>query len=174
MNKFKSFLQVAFIKKWFIWLILIIAGGAFFFLRGNGLPETIEIKKNDFTREVSVVGTVIPSQETNMAFEMSGRVNSIYKKVGDKVFEGDRILSLESSDVQSKLLKAEADYDAEIAKLNKLNNNNSTTDIVSIRNVIRSSYTSADDAIRSKVDQFFNDPNNRFPDVKIYVPKTAR
>ena len=123
MKKIRSFLKAVFIKKWFLWLIAIIAVGVFLFLRGNGLPETVDVKKGDFTREVSVVGTVIPSQETNMAFEMSGRVTAIYKKVGDKVSEGEQILALESGDVRSDLSKAKADYDGEVAQLNKLKNN---------------------------------------------------
>lgn len=171
MNKLNSFLSAVFIKKWFIWLIIIIGVGAFFFFKGNNTIETVEVNKSDFVREVSVVGTVIPSQETNMAFDTSGRVLAIYKKVGDTVYEGEQILSLESQDVRSELLKAQADYDGEVAKLEKLKNNNSTSDLTSIKNEIRNSYTVADDAIRSKVDQIFDDPNSRFPETKIFISK---
>ncbi len=169
MNKLNSFLNAVFIKKWFIWLIVIVAVGAFLFFKGNGQTETVEVKKSDFTREVSVVGTVIPSQETNMAFEMSGRVTAIYKKVGDKVNEGDQILSLESGDVRSDLLKAKADYDGEVAQLNKLKNNNSTTDLTSIKNEIQNSHTVADDAFTIKTSQLFDDPDSRFPSLKFSV-----
>jgi len=169
MKKIKSFLKTVFIKKWFLWLVLIIAAGAFFFLRGSGLPEIVEVKKNDFTREVSVVGTVIPSQETNMAFEMSGRVTVIYKKVGDRVNEGEQILALESGDVRSDLLKAKADYAGEVAQLNKLKNNNSTTDLISIKNEIQNARTVADDAVTTRTGQLFNNPTLRQPDLKFFV-----
>jgi multidrug resistance efflux pump len=153
-------------KKWYILVAVVVAGGSLFLFNKNGDYETVEIKKSEFTKEVSVVGTVIPSQETNMAFEMSGRVTAIYKKVGDRVNEGDQILSLESGEVRSDLLKAQADYDGEVAQLNKLKNNNSTTDLTAIKNEIRNSYTVADDAIRTKTDQFFKDPDSRFPELK--------
>jgi len=173
MKKIRSFLKAVFIKKWFLWLIAIIAVGVFLFLRGNGLPETVDVKKGDFTREVSVVGTVIPSQETNMAFEMSGRVTAIYKKVGDKVSEGEQILALESGDVRSDLSKAKADYDGEVAQLNKLKNNNSTTDLTSIKNEIQSARTIADDAFTVKTGQLFDDANLRYPDLKFFVSEYA-
>jgi len=173
MKKIKSFLKAVFIKKWFIWLIVIIAIVAFLFLKGNGAVETIEVKKSDFTREVSVVGTVIPSQETNMAFEMSGRVTAIYKKVGDKVSEGDQILALESADIRSDLLKARADYDGEVAQLNKLKNNNATTDLISIKNEIQNARTVVDDAFTIKTGQLFENPDSRFPDLKFNVSESA-
>ena len=173
MKKIKSFLKAVFIKKWFIWLIVIIAVGIFLFLKGNGAIESIEVKKSDFTREVSVVGTVIPSQETNMAFEMSGRVVGIYKKVGDKVSEGEEILALESGDVRSDLLKAKADYDGEVAQLNKLKNNNSTTDLTAIKNEIQNAHTVADDAFTTKTGQLFNNPTLRQPDLKFFVSEYA-
>lgn len=173
MKKIKSFLKAVFVKKWFIWLIVIIVAGAFLFLKGNGSVEAIEVKKSDFTREVSVVGTVIPSQETNMAFEMSGRVTAIYKKVGDKVSEGEQILSLESGDVRSDLLKAKADYDGEVAQLNKLKNNNSTTDLTAIKNEIQNAHTIADDAFTTKTGQLFNNPTLRNPDLKFFVSEYA-
>jgi RND family efflux transporter MFP subunit len=173
MKKIRSFLKVIFIKKWFILTGLIVIAIGAFFLKGNGNIETIEVKKSDFTREVSVVGTVIPSQETNMAFEMSGRVTAIYKKVGDKVNEGEQILALESGDVRSDLSKARADYDGEVAQLNKLRNNNSTTDLTSIKNEIQNAHTVADDAFTTKTIQLFNNPTYRQPDLKFFVSEYA-
>lgn len=173
MKKIKSFLKAVFIKKWFIWLIVVIAIGIFLFLKGSGAIEIVEVKKTDFTKEVSVVGTVTPSQETNMAFEMSGRVTAIYKKVGDKVSEGEQILALESGDVRSDLLKAKADYDGEVAQLNKLKNNNSTTDLVSIKNEIQNAYTVVDDAFTIKTGQLFENPDSRFPDLKFNVSESS-
>jgi HlyD family secretion protein len=174
MNKINSSLKKIFINKWLVWsvLVLIIGVSGFLFFKGNGAIETIIVTKSDFINEVSVVGTVIPAQETNMAFEMSGRVVAIYKKVGDPVKSGEQILALESGDIRSDLLKAQADYQGEIAKLNKLKNNNSTTDLISLKNEIRNAYTVADDAIRSKTDQIFEDPNSRFPNLKIFVSKS--
>lgn len=172
MKKFNSFLKAVFIKKWFIVLGLIIISLLAYFFTRNGNYDVVEVKKSDFVREVSVVGTVIPSQETNTSFEMSGRVSNIYKKVGDKVSQGEPILALQSADINAKLLRAEADYEAELSKLNKLKNDNSTTDLTSIKNTIRTSYTNADDSMRSKVDQMFIDPNSRFPQIKIFVSKS--
>lgn len=172
MRKFNSFLKAFFVKKWLIVFGLIIISIVVFFLTRNGNYEFEQVKSSDFVREVSVVGTVIPSQETNMSFEMSGRVSNIYKKVGDNVSQGESILALQSADINARLLRAEADYEAELSKLNKLRNDNSTTDLTSIKNAIRTGYTNADDSIRSKVDQMFTDPNSRFPEIKIFVSKT--
>lgn len=172
MKKINSFLKVVFIKKWFVWLIVIIGIGVYLFLKGGNVIEIVEVKKSDFTREVSAVGTVIPSQETNMAFEMSGRVTSIYKKVGDKVNEGEQILALESGDVRSDLLKAKADYDGEVAQLNKLKNNNSTTDLISIKNEIQNARTVVDDSFTIKTGQLFENPDSRFPDLKFNISES--
>jgi RND family efflux transporter MFP subunit len=166
-NKFLTKKKIFYI---FIPIIILITVLIFVFSK-NGQYDFTEVKTSDYVSEVSVVGTVIPSQETNMAFEMSGRVVSIYKKVGDKVNQGESILALQSADINAKLLRAQADYEGELAKLNKLKNDNSTTDLTSIKNAIRTGYTSADDAIRSKVDQMFTDPNSRFPEIKIFISK---
>lgn len=167
-NKFLTKKKIFYI---FVPIIILITVLIFVFSK-NGQYDFTEVKTSDFISEVSVVGTVIPSQETNMALETSGRVTAIYKKVGDLVTTGEQILALDSSGDRSDLSKAQADYQSEIAQLNKLKNNNSTTDLISIKNEIRNAYTVADDAIRAKTDQLFEDPNSRFPNLKIFVSKS--
>ncbi len=70
--------------------------------------ETMQVKKTDLTQEVEVTGKVRPTQERLLAFERSGKVSSTQVSVGEEVIAGQRIASLDTSELRAQLRQAEA------------------------------------------------------------------
>lgn len=153
--------------------------------------EFIEAERVTLSEEISVTGKVVPSEDVSLAFETSGKVSSIYVGVGDQVLVGDQLVRLNSEDVQASLLQARASVRAEKAKLADLTNGTRPEEIsvkeasynsslVSFResqkssiDVINDAYTKADDAVKGKLDQFFNNPNSTSPSLNINTKSLA-
>lgn len=145
-----------------------------FMISRNGAEknsEVYEVKRGEFVKSVSVSGKVIAIESVELAFETSGRVARVNRKVGDKVSRGEVIVALNSSELQAAREKAQADVLAEEAELSKLiSTENDDTEVANDRrlviNALMDAYAKADDAIRGKVDQFFNNPRTLTPEIK--------
>jgi HlyD family secretion protein len=152
-------------------LILIVGGGIYYYEnRANNSGEFVKLQKGSLISEVSVAGKVISSKDVNLSFETGGTVNAVNKDVGQRVSNGEIIASLDSSSLRSNLEKAQADLAGEQAKLDQLQNNNSqatevTTSKRKLVDSILDGFTSSDDAVRNKVDQFFTDADTMNPKI---------
>jgi multidrug efflux pump subunit AcrA (membrane-fusion protein) len=161
-------------KKTIIGLIIIIIIVALIALkRGNGEPEVFTLTSDKLaTTGVTVGGTVVAQEEVDLSFELSGRIASVPKKAGDRVSQGTVLASLDTGTLSANILKAQGDLDAEIAKLNEYQTQEGSgltevdTKKTQLAREIQNAYTVAEDAIKNKNDQFFEDPQSRFP--KIY------
>lgn len=101
-------------------LLLVIAGFAFFRGSGEGAFETEEVERRDISNIVTETGIVEAAKEVDLSFERSGRVTSIPVEEGQRVEEGDILVSLDGSDEFAGLLQARARVRAEEAKLSEL------------------------------------------------------
>lgn len=70
-----------------------------------------EVKSGDIVSEVAVTGRVKPVSEVSMAFEKTGRIASSRKVVGDKVYRGEVIASLDLTSPLAKLNQERAVLD---------------------------------------------------------------
>ncbi len=159
-------------------LIIIVIIAVIFFSRGSKkLPyEVVVAKKGGVIQEVSVTGQVKSEKNINLAFEKAGRIASINVSVGDKVLAGQILMRLANADVVAQLAQAEADVKVQQANLDELKAGTRPEEIqvqevkvvnakVALENAkkdlvdkIQDAYTKSDDAIRNKVDQFFENP----------------
>lgn len=168
-SKFFSFIKTNIY--YIVGLILIIIGGIYYYEnKGNNTGEFVNLQKGSLISEVSVAGKVISSKDVSLSFETGGTVNAVNKDVGQRVASGDVIASLDSSSLQSNLEKAQADLAGEQAKLDQLQNNeNQATEVTTAKrklvDAILDGFTSSDDAIRNKVDQFFTDADTMNPKI---------
>ncbi|MBU0706143.1 efflux RND transporter periplasmic adaptor subunit [Patescibacteria group bacterium] len=91
-------------------LILIAAGWVTFSMTREKVVDiqTMKAVKKDLIQEVSVTGSVEPSESVNLSFEISGKVNEIFADVGDRVIAGQKLISLSSADLQAQLNQAYA------------------------------------------------------------------
>lgn len=152
-------------------LIIIICVVLFFIFKDKAPTEEIFTLTSDnlSATGVTVGGTVVAQQEVDLSFEVSGRIAQVAKNAGDRVNQGDTITSLDTGTISANILKAQADLDAEIAKLNeyKKQEGNGLTEVESKKNQLvrelQNAYIVAEDSIKNKTDQFFEDPDSRFP-----------
>ncbi len=163
-------------------VILVIVVGYLFFGRSKtSLYSYVRVSKGDVVQEVSVTGRVKPSEDVSLAFERGGRVTSINVEVGDKVYKGQVLMRLDNSELLAQLAGAEASLKAQQAKLDELKAGTRQEQIqiqegrvasakVSLEdskkiliNSLSDAFTKSDDAIRNKIDQFFNNPKSQNP-----------
>jgi RND family efflux transporter MFP subunit len=101
-------------------ICLGVGGWKYFSSSKNPTYDFATAEKRDLVQEVSVAGRVKPAESINLAFEKSGRVSHVYADVGDKVGAGEKLVALENAELSAQLLQAEANLEAEQAKLNEL------------------------------------------------------
>ncbi len=160
-------------KTGIVTLIVIVLVAIYLFTRNGGSDENIFTltSENLAATGITVGGTVVAQEEVDLSFDVSGRVAQVSKNAGDRVGQGETIASLDTGIISANILKAQADLDAENAKLNEYKNQEGSglTEVESNKNQlvreIKNSYIVAEDAIENKTDQFFEDPDSRFPKI---------
>ncbi len=94
-------------KKRIIWavVIVIIVGGFWYFKSKEPAVEytTEEVKRGNIERTVSVTGVMVSKNQVDLAFELSGRVESVDVSVGDIISQGQFIAELDDSILNSQL-----------------------------------------------------------------------
>ncbi len=169
MQKIKKFLKTRTGIATAVIIIILIALLAFF---GGKAEEkgTFTIDRSNFEKVVSISGKVIPAQSVELGFETSGTVARVYKDVGVKVYRGEAIAALDSSDIVAQRDIAKADLLMAEAELSKIINSEADSDVSTnkeqIINAITDAYTTADDAVHNKVDQFFDNARTSGPKIK--------
>ena len=88
-------------KKLFLFLIL----GATTLLMGQDSLEVLEVEIQDSYKEIKLIpGKVLPTQISNLAFEIPGIVYKINADIGDRFAKGDVLAELDSREVNACLL----------------------------------------------------------------------
>lgn len=162
-------------------LVIVLASGYFYFSRPKPTFSYELSRRGSVIQEVSVTGNVKAAQNVDLAFEKTGRVVYIPVKVGDKVYPGEVLVSLDNSDLKAQLGQAEANVKAAEAKLDELKRGTRPEEIqideVKVNNAdfalgdaqkslvasLEDSYTKSEDAVRNKVDAFFSNPRGANP-----------
>ena len=82
--------------------------------------EILEVKMMDsykITREFP--GKLLPAQQSNLAFEIPGKINFINVDIGDAVKKGQILAELDNREATAQLKQAKAKYDLAIQILNR-------------------------------------------------------
>lgn len=98
-------------------VLILVLGVWYFSGDDNSLYEFAVVKKGDLLQEVSVTGRIKPAEDVSLAFEKNGKISKIHVDVGDNVTIGQKLASLENSDVEAQLAQAEAGVDSAKASL---------------------------------------------------------
>lgn len=178
--------KLPFRKKLFLILgeVLLIAG--FFFLATSSVSTTVETEPlprkvkvsplsalSDNEKGLPLIGSVTSVSEATIRSETSGKLNRVYKKLGDQVYAGQIIAEFENSAERAALLQAEGAYEQAKASrdITRLNSTQSGSSLLDTKNqalnTIYSSYTTLDDAIRGKTDVAYSDA--RFESIKLLL-----
>ncbi len=177
--------QILKLKKVFIPLILIIVGYVLYktFAPNSSAETIITLEPQTFVQEVSVTGKVQASQNVDMGFDTSGRIAGVNVKVGDVVKKGAVLVSLANGDSAGTVLQRQADLATAQANYNDLLAGSRPEDISiaqadvqsaqsnldqslqALVDKIKESYSVADDAVRTKADQFYTNPRSVNPQI---------
>ncbi len=118
-----------------------------------------------------LLGTVTSKSEADVRAESSGRLVAVYKKLGDPVRAGEVIAEFDNSAQRASVVQAQGAYDSAKAgqgiaaittNIAEINTGSSDTSLDNAKkqtlNTISSVYTTLDDAIRTKTDPQFLNP----------------
>ncbi len=98
---------------------VLVAGGVYFTTRSaagqatstlSANAQTVAVTRTTLVTSVDSTGSLIPEAELNLAFGTSGTVEKVMVDVGDSVKQGDILATLDTTDVQNALTKAEQSY----------------------------------------------------------------
>jgi RND family efflux transporter MFP subunit len=99
-------------------LILIIAGGYFFYARSKK-PKveytTATVEKGHLAQTVSATGDLRDDSEIVLNFELGGRISKVFIKKGNKVVAGDSIAMLDNANLSGQVAVAKATLDKALA-----------------------------------------------------------
>lgn len=151
--------------------VAVVAGAAAYGYqaRSKNGGETVAVTRGELVKTVRVSGKVVAEESVNLGFELGGIVASVDKRVGDRVAPGDRIASLDSAGLSANLLRARAELASAQAELASLQGGDEETKLrnaeLAVAQAIAEAYSSIDDAIRNKVDQFISNPRTPNPEI---------
>lgn len=183
-------------NKLFLLIILVIIVATFgynFFTSDSSGPtkDTVKVERRDIIQEVSVTGKVVPKKSVSLSFDRIGKIVGINVSVGDAVKEGDILAYLDSGELSAELAQAEANLRVEEARFLELKRGVKPEEISisearvsgakssvsdakkSLADEIRSVYAKADDAVRNKVDKYFDNPKSANPMLSFVVSDTS-
>lgn len=142
--------------------------------------STYKVESKEFVQNVSLTGKVIAAKNVDMGFETSGRINKVNFKVGDRVKKGQVIASLQNGDSVSNLQKASA-------LLNQVQTGSRSEEVAiaqgdligaqseadlskqALENELFNIYNKADEVIRFKIDNSFENPRSVNPQFKYSI-----
>lgn len=179
-------------KKYIIGIVIIIVvatvAGWWYVARNNGeIQELVTVAKKDLVQEVNVTGRVKSADLVKLSFEISGRVENVYVKIGDRVGYGESLASLNQESLLAKIGEGKATVEVARAKLAELTSGARPEEIrvseIKVENAkvavedakknaadkMKDSFTKSDDAIRNKVDQFFSNPRSNNPQMNFLI-----
>ncbi len=121
----------------------------------------------------SVVGTVRAVSEAKLQAEAGGRITAVNAKIGDRVYAGTVLGSIENGSERAQLLQAEAAYESARAgaAVSEISVGDAENALRSAENnavtTYRNTYISAHDITLNTVDVFFGNPDSQTPGIRI-------
>ena len=147
-------------------VIIVIIAGFFiykiFIKKGKTQLVLEEVSRGTVLQEVSETGTIKPTQEINLGFKSSGRIEKINVEVGDIVEKGEELAKLEISQLLVQLNQYQAALEVARAQYNKLLAGSTPEEIKIIEN--------ARDSAQNDLNEAYQDSLNTLDDayLKIY------
>ncbi len=148
-------------------IAVAIVAAALWVFSGSLLPSsavrTVTVTRGDLTEVVTATGPVTPVQSVDLAFQISGPISTVDANSGASVAAGQQITTLDSTDLQAQLHKAQADLATQQAILH--------TDQVTLANHYTSVVTALNDAFAKTNDAVRNQIDNLFINGETDTPK---
>lgn len=172
LNRLYDRYGVTVVRRGIAGVLILLAGIVFFVVRGNDSSEAVSegrkvpavtlsaVRDLSNASTFSIVGTVSAVNEARLQAEASGRITSVNVGLGDTVYAGAIIGTIENSSEHASLLQAQGAYDSALAS-NLQNNSSLEESKVKVRNTYRDTFSTADGIVRNLIDEFFSNPDER-------------
>ncbi len=140
----------------------------------TGSGNSFAVARGNLVEKVLVSGKTKALSSVNLGFEKAGKVAKANVEVGAKVKPGDILVELDTSELNASLLQAEANLDAENARLAEIARGSRPDEILAgeasvssaksslssalndFQNALSSIYSKSDDVVRNQIDQLFS------------------
>lgn len=170
-------------------VVLVTGAGVGYYIKKLNTPvyELATVQKKDIVQEIFMTGKVEALTSIDLHFKTSGKLAILRSRVGKKVSAGELLAKQDSKILDAELATMQANISIEKAKLNQLKAGASPEDIAvsetavvnaqqllngakkNLVDILQDAYTKSDDAIRNKVDQFFNNSQIDNPQISFLV-----
>ncbi|MBC2850992.1 efflux RND transporter periplasmic adaptor subunit [Cetobacterium sp. 8H] len=99
-------------KKWLIFFIIIVITilSISYFSFKKTKVSAIKIKKEDYTEQILVTGTIQAKNFSTLTSGINGIIENIYIREGEPIFKGDIIAKLDTQEIEANIREAEATY----------------------------------------------------------------
>lgn len=167
-------------------IVLVVGGILIWRHSGSSTADEVVVKADRAITVASVsslsqistplplLGTVSSKSEADVRAESSGKLVAVYKKLSDSVRAGEVIAEFDNSAQRASVVQAQGAYDAAKAgqgialittNIAEINTGSSDTSLANAKtqalNTIKTVYVTLDDAVRTKTDGQFSNPQNR-------------
>jgi RND family efflux transporter MFP subunit len=157
---------------------VIIVGGYFVFRPQTQHFNTVPAAVTNIQESVTASGNIDSNQDVSLSFQKSGTVMAVNVAVGNHVYKGQTLASLDNSDLEAQLKGAQADVMAATANLTSLQNGATSqtlavynqgvsTASLALSTSIEDSYLKVSDAILNKSDILFQNGTSANPTIVI-------
>ncbi|MBX9765310.1 efflux RND transporter periplasmic adaptor subunit [Patescibacteria group bacterium] len=166
----------------------VFGGLVYVYVQNSKTPEQLlTVTSGTFIQSVSVSGKVEALRDVDLGFTQGGRVARVSGAVGEKVSAGSVLAEVENGDVLALVSQREAALLVAEAELASLKVGTRSEEIavaeadvrakqialeqaaLSVREELQDAYTTADNSIKTKVDQFFTTPSGATPQLSFSV-----
>lgn len=137
--------------------VLVVGVIAYSVFSSSKVPvETAVVQIGQLKQYVEVTGAVQASRDASLSFQTMGAVSHLGVKVGDVVYQGKVLATLQSGDAQANLLQAEAQLAGAEATLGQLTQGSRKEEVAvkqqivdNAKNSLEQSYIALPDTIRN-------------------------
>jgi len=173
----------------YLFIILLLGWGGY---RLWFAPKTVSyslatVQRGTLTQIVSVTGNTAPVHQVDLAFQAGGTVAVVNADVGSTVQAGTVIAGLDTRDLQAQRAQAQANVDAQVAKLKSLQAGSRPEDIAAARASLNKAeqdlanmyanvsatlldgFAKSNDAVRNQISPFFNNAEGANPQLTFSV-----
>lgn len=123
-NKIKGFFSWMWRHKWWTIIIIVVVVLGFIFLGGakksgtRGAFVTVDVSRGDMEQVVSATGEISPVNTVSVGSQVSGTIEDIFVDFNSRVKQGDILLKIEPSVLQSSVTEAHAALDSAKSQMN--------------------------------------------------------
>ena len=170
---------------------VIIVGSAAYYFTQTRVPAAVTLPGSAMSGAVTATGAVEPLQNPDLSFAAGGRVAYVNVAVGDRVYVGQTLASLDVAALSASRAQAVANVAAQQAKLDALKAGARQTDIAvkqaavaqaqqmltasyaALPSSLSDAYGKAVSAVHSGTDTLFSNPNSANPTLSFSTTDTA-